>query len=205
MWENPEARALARKSGSPWNTKGTWEFYEWRRKLVANCEPNAAHKTLADMEAYFDDFQLITQNVDGLHLRAGNSKVLELHGNMWKGRCPKDGAIVDLPTTPLPRVPPVHQYCGTALRPHVVQFGEPLDPEILGAAIQASRRAELLLVIGTSAVVYPAAEMPLIALQAGAVVIEINREPTGLTPLVTLALQGKAAEILPQLWKTLRS
>jgi NAD-dependent deacetylase len=202
MWEIEEARNLARKAGPPWNTKETWEYYEWRRGLVSRCKPNAAHLTLVDMENYFEDFCLITQNVDGLHTRAGSRRVYELHGNIWKGHCPKDGELVDLPHTPLKDLPPYHS-CGTALRPHVVQFGEMIDPETLEEAMTASRLAELFLVIGTSGVVSPAAQMPLIALENGAKVVEINRESTVLTPHVTLSLRGKAVEILPQFWKEL--
>jgi NAD-dependent deacetylase len=204
MWEDEKTQELARKAGPPWNTKGTWEFYEWRRGLVSRCKPNAAHLTLVVMESYFDIFCVITQNVDGLHARAGSKCILELHGNMWKGRCPRDGAIVDLPHTPLASLPPYHT-CGTALRPHVVQFGEALDHATIKVAINASVHADLFFVIGTSAVVSPARELPLIALKKGATVIEINRDPTPLTPLVTMSIRGKAAEILPQLWKELLS
>lgn len=200
MWDIPVARELASKAGPPWNTKGTWEFYEWRRSLVSRCEPNAAHVTLVEMESYFKNFCLITQNVDGLHRRAGNKRVLELHGNMWKGICPRDGETVDLPETPLKSLPPVHS-CGTALRPHVVQFGEPIDPAVLDEAFKESMRAELFLVIGTSGVVSPARDLPLLALEKGGKVIEVNREETPLTPYVTLSIRGKAAEVLPVLWR----
>ncbi len=203
MWEIPEARELARKAGPPWNNKGTWEFYEWRRGLVARCKPNAAHLAIAEMEKYFKNFWLITQNVDGLHTRAGSKRVLELHGNMWKGRCPRDGAIVDLPNTPLESIPPYHS-CGTALRPHVVQFGEPLDPEVLREAVIASGKAELFLVVGTSGVVSPAAQLPLIALENGAEVVEVNPNPTALTPYVTMSIRRKAAEALPKILEELK-
>jgi NAD-dependent deacetylase len=179
MWEDEKTRGLALKAGPPWNTKGTWEFYEWRRGLVSHCKPNAAHLTLVEMESYFDNFCVITQNVDGLHARAGST-----------------------PHTPLDSLPPYHT-CGTALRPHVVQFGETLDPATINAAINASAHADLFFVIGTSAVVSPARELPLIALKKGTAVIEINRDPTPLTSLVTLSIRGKAAEILPQLWTEL--
>ena len=196
------AKELARNAGPPWNTRETWEFYEWRRRLVARCKPNAAHLSLVEMEDYFKNFCLITQNVDGLHTRAGNKCVLELHGNMWKGRCPKDGEIVDLPKTPLESLPPYHR-CGTALRPNVVQFGEPIDPGVLNASLDATIRADLFLIIGTSGVVSPASEMPLIALKHGATVIEINRDSTPLTPHATISLWGTAGEILPQFWREL--
>ncbi len=202
LWEIPEARELARRAGPPWNTRGTWEFYEWRRALVKRCQPNQAHLTLAEMEGYFRTFTLITQNVDGLHQRAGSRRVLELHGSMWRGRCLSCGAVLDLPQTPLERLPPLCP-CGAALRPDVVQFGEPIDPRTLAEATKASRNCDLFLVIGTSAVVSPAREMPLIALGAGAKVVEINPEPTPLTPLVSLSIRGKAAGTLPELWRRL--
>lgn len=198
MWENPVAKKLAARAGPPWNTKGTWAFYEWRRALVARCKPNDAHFTLAEMESFFNNFCLITQNVDGLHRRAGNKRILELHGNMWKGRCPREGEIVDLPATPLKELPPYHT-CGTALRPHVVQFGEPV--EHVEEAIKASLKADLFLVIGTSGVVSPARDLPLFALKKGAKIVEINSEETVLTPRVSLPIQGKAAETLPRLWQ----
>jgi NAD-dependent deacetylase len=202
MWEIPEARRLASRAGPPWNTKETWEFYEWRRRLVSQCKPNAAHYTLVEMEKYFEDFCLITQNVDGLHARAGIKNILELHGNMWKGRCIKYERMVDLPETPLRSLPP-YCACGSALRPHVVQFGEPIDPKVLSAAFGVSRKAELFLVIGTSGVVSPASQMPLLALDNGAKVVEVNPDSTVLTPYTSLSIRGKAVEILPRFWNEL--
>lgn len=202
MWENEKAHELSRKAGPPWNTKGTWEFYKWRRELVRECEPNAAHLTLAEMEDYFDDFYVITQNVDGLHQRAGSIRVHELHGNMWKGRCPEDGEVVDL-LHPLEKLPPRHG-CGTALRPHVVQFGEPIPEDALEPSLEASRRADLFIVVGTSAVVSPARDLPLIALDRGSIVVEINRDPTPLSDHVDLSARGRAAELVPRFWREFR-
>ena len=203
MWEIPEARRLSSRAGPPWNTRETWEYYEWRRRLVSECKPNAAHYTIVAMEKYFKNFRLITQNVDGLHVRAGSKRVLELHGNMWRGRCTKCGNSLELPETPLRSIPP-QCGCGNSLRPSVVQFGESLDPHVLSEAFVASREADLFLVIGTSGVVSPAAEMPLMALQNGAKVIEMNPQATGLTRHVTFSLRGKAAEVLPRFWSDLR-
>ena len=191
MWEIPEARRLASRVGPPWNTRETWEFYEWRRRLVSQCKPNAAHYTIVEMERYFENFHLITQNVDGLHVRAGSKRILELHGNMWRGRCTRCGTSVELPETPLRSIPPDCD-CGNPLRPSVVQFGEPIDPNVLSKAFDASRGADLFFVIGTSGVVSPAAQMPLMAFQNGAKVIEINPDPTVLTHYVTFSLRGKA-------------
>lgn len=154
------------------------------------------------MENYFENFQLITQNVDGLHARAGSRRILELHGNMWRGRCTRCGTSVALPETPLKSIPP-YCDCGNPLRPSVVQFGEAIDPNVLSKAFAASRRADLFLVVGTSGVVSPAAEMPLKALQNGARVIEINPDPTVLTPYMAFSFRGKAAEVLPGFWREL--
>jgi len=200
MWENEVARNLAERSGPPWNTKETWEYYEWWRSVVSKCEPNLAHLTLAKMEKELQNFCLITQNIDGLHTRAGNKRVYELHGNIWRGRCLDCGKIVDLPKTPLGSLPPCCE-CGAALRPDVIEFGESLNPATLRAAIDASEHAEIFLVVGTSGVVSPARDMPLIALEKGATVVEINRDPSALTPLVTRTILEKASEILPGLWK----
>ena len=200
MWEIPEAKELASRAGPPWNTRETWEFYEWRRKLVSRCKPNAAHYTLVEMERHFEDFTLVTQNVDGLHIRAGSRNVLELHGNMWKGKCTRCDRIVELPETPLKSLPP-YCVCGYSLRPHVVQFGEPIDAKVLNAALVASRGAELFFVVGTSGVVSPASQMPLLALENRAKVIEVNPDPTVLTSDMSLSIRGKAAEALPRLWK----
>jgi NAD-dependent deacetylase len=161
--------------------------------------PNPAHETLVAMEMHFKDFCLVTQNIDGLHFRAGSRKVLELHGNIWRAICPTDGEIVNLPNTPLERIPPLHS-CGTPLRPHVVQFGESLDPKILKTAVAVSRRAKLFLVIGTSGVVFPAAQLPLLALENGADVIEVNKHCTPLSTLVTASLCGEATKIVPAIW-----
>lgn len=202
MWEIPEARKLASRAGLPWNTKETWEYYEWRRRLVSQCKPNAAHYTIFELGNYFEDFCLITQNVDGLHARAGSKNILELHGNMWRGRCAECGRIVSLLETPLRSLPP-YCLCGYALRPDVVQFGEPIDPKVLNAAFTASKKAELFLVVGTSGIVSPASKMPIIALENNAKVVEVNPDPTVLTPYMSLSIRGKAAEVLPQFWKGL--
>jgi NAD-dependent deacetylase len=204
MWEIPEARRLASRAGPPWNTRETWEYYEWRRGLVNQCKPNAAHYIIVEMQKCFKNFHLITQNVDGLHVRAGSKRVLELHGNMWRGRCTRCGNSLELPETPLRSIPP-QCGCGNPLRPSVVQFGEPIDPNVLSEAFAASRRADLFLLIGTSGVVSPAAEMPLMAFQNGAKVIEMNPESTVLTRHATFSIRGKAAEVLPHFWSELRT
>jgi len=161
---------------------------------------------LAELERRTKDFTLITQNVDGLHERAGSRRVLKLHGDLWTLRCTGCGAERVDGTVPLPELPPrcalrlrSGQACGGLLRPGVVWFGESLPADALEQAMAAAARAQVFLVVGTSAVVQPAASLPLMARQAGARVVEINAEPTPLTDLVDASFLGKSGELLPRL------
>ncbi|HSJ56822.1 MAG TPA: NAD-dependent deacylase, partial [Anaerolineae bacterium] len=183
-----------------------WEWYNWRRGLIAPCKPNPAHETLAEMERYFDDFTLITQNVDGLHVLAGNRHILELHGSIYRLRCTRGcRAPWEDRAADLAGIPPHCPDCGALARPDVVWFGESLPADAIDAAWQSARRAQLFLVAGTSAVVQPAASLPLIALDAGAYVVEINPEPTPLSAHVHESIRGPAGESLPAWWEEWRA
>ncbi len=175
-----------------------WDWYEARRRTVAACEPNAGHRALADFERRCGSFTLITQNVDGLHTRAGSRRVLEIHGSLWRVRCTGCGETREELRTPLPEVPP-RCACGALLRPGVVWFGETLDPALLAEAWRAAESADFFLVAGTSGQVQPAASLAEAALARGAAVVEINLEPTPLTPRATVALRGGCAALLPAL------
>ena len=177
-----------------------WEWYDWRRGLIGACEPNAAHRTLAEMEQRLPDLTLITQNVDGLHQLAGSRHVLELHGNIWRTRCLGCDRVSEDHRVPLPEIPPHCPKCGGPLRPDVVWFGESLPSQVLEAAWAAAARCRLKLVIGTSAVVHPAASLPLVALRNGARLIEINPAETPLSTHAHEILRGPAAELLPGWW-----
>ncbi|MFQ6672395.1 MAG: Sir2 family NAD-dependent protein deacetylase, partial [Candidatus Tectimicrobiota bacterium] len=179
-----------------------WEWYNWRRELIAPLEPNAAHRAIAALEERTPTFVLITQNIDGLHHKAGSRNVLELHGNIWKVRCRSEGTVTENHDVPLQAIPP-HCSCGAMLRPHVVWFGEPLDPSILHQSLQAIEACDFLLVAGTSAVVQPSASFPIMAHNRGATVLEVNMEPTPVSSTVTASLFGKAGELLPQLLASL--
>jgi NAD-dependent deacetylase len=181
-----------------------WAWYDWRRGLIAACAPNAAHETLAEMETALPDFTLITQNVDGLHQAAGSRNVLELHGNIWRVRCTACGAIHEDRRVPLPEIPPRCPACEGLLRPDVVWFGESLPPGVLEAAWAAAARCRLMLVVGTSAVVQPAASLPLVALRNGAHLVEVNPAETPLSAHAHEVLRGPAAEVLPRWWKAHR-
>ncbi|MEZ4654200.1 MAG: Sir2 family NAD-dependent protein deacetylase [Candidatus Eisenbacteria bacterium] len=151
-------------------------------------------------ELWCDDFALVTQNVDGLHERAGSRRVHRLHGSIWNMRCTADGRKLENREVPLRELPPRCE-CGAMLRPDVVWFGEMLESSILNAAFLAAEKARTVLVIGTSSLVYPAAALPLIALEHGAHVVEFNPEATPLTELASEYVQGPAALTLPDWWK----
>ena len=198
IWKNYRATELATPEAFSRDPELVWEFYNWRRDLIGKVTYNAAHKALVDLEEKVPHFTLITQNVDGLHLLAGSRNLLELHGNLWKVRCTKCGRVTLDRSTDMGTLPKC-DGCGGLLRPHVVWFGELLDPQILSSAIEASRNSHVMLVIGTSALVQPAASLGMEAKASGAKVVEINPEPTGQSGYMDYALHGKAGEIVPQL------
>ncbi len=198
LWARFRPEELATPEAFARDPRLVWEWYEWRRGLVALAQPNPAHHALARMQSLVPGFTLITQNVDGLHTRAGSADVVELHGNIHRSKCFTDGLPVAewAPTdSPPPRCP----RCRGPLRPDVVWFGEPLPAEALARAEAAARHCDAFLAVGTSAAVYPAAQLPITALAAGACVIEVNRDPTPLSAVATFSLPGRAGEILPQL------
>ncbi|SRR5581483_3879567 len=198
LWAQFKPEELATPGAFLKNPRLVWEWYEWRRQLVQNAKPNPAHFALAEMENKFPGFTLITQNVDGLHQRAGSRKVIEIHGNITRTKCFQEDTVVTQ-WNETGEVPPKCPRCGGLLRPDVVWFEEALPEIPTEAAFAASRDCDVFLCIGTSAVVYPAASLPLEALQHQATVIEINPEVTPLTSRASYVLNGPAGEILPGL------
>lgn len=197
LWRNYRAEDLATPSAFARDPKLVWEWYQWRRELIAACRPNPAHDFIARLEReHGGDFLLVTQNVDGLHRLAGSSKLVEVHGNIWDVRCAACGAGREDRTLPFPDLPPTCDACGGLLRPGVVWFGESLPEAAMGLAFAAAERCDLMLVVGTSAVVYPVAYLPQLAKRAGAYVVEVNPDETPLTPLADESLRGKAGEVL---------
>jgi NAD-dependent deacetylase len=199
LWRRFRPEDLATPGAFGRDPRLVWEWYDWRRERIAPCQPNAAHLTLADMEAALPDMMLVTQNVDGLHQLAGSRRVLELHGSIWRTRCTSCGRVAENRQVPLPEVPP-RCACGGLLRPDVVWFGEPLPQAILQAAWDAATRCRLMLVVGTSALVHPAASLPQVAMDHGAYVVEVNVSATPLTPRVDEFLSGPAGQVLPRWW-----
>jgi NAD-dependent deacetylase len=198
LWRQYRPEDLATPAAFARDPRLVWEWYDWRRSVVAQAEPNAGHLALAELERRAKDFALITQNVDGLHERAGSRRVLKLHGDLWTLRCTGCGSERVDRTVPLPQLPP-RCACGALLRPGVVWFGEALPADVLEQAMAAAARAQLFLVVGTSAVVQPAASLPLLARQAGGRVVEINAAPTPLSGVVDASFLGKSGELLPRL------
>lgn len=200
LWRNFRAEDLATPAAFARDPRLVWEWYAWRRELISPCRPNAAHDALARLERERPrDFVLVTQNVDGLHQLAGSENVVELHGNIWKLRCLGCGAERQDRSVPLPAIPPICPRCGGLERPGVVWFGESLPEDALARAFAAAESCDVMLVVGTSAVVYPAAYLPQLAKNHGAYVIEINPDETPLTPLADESHRGKAAVVLPSL------
>ncbi len=198
LWRQYRAEDLATPEAFHRDPRLVWEWYDWRRQLMARCEPNPAHQAIAVLERNSPEFLLITQNVDGLHRRAGSVRMVELHGNLWRVRCLADGATTETFEVPLRSLPP-RCACGGLLRPDVVWFGEALPAEALRQAFDAAESCDVFLVVGTSAVVQPAASLPMIARRQGAYVAEVNLEPTALTSIAHESHHGKAGEILPRL------
>jgi NAD-dependent deacetylase len=198
LWKQYRAEELATHEAFTRDPKTVWEWYDWRRRLIAEVKPNAGHFALAELEHRIPNFTLITQNVDDLHDDAGSKNVLKIHGSIWSLRCTQCGDERLDRTAPLPNLPPKCR-CSGLLRPGVVWFGETLPPKVWESAERAAEQADVFLVIGTSALVYPAAGLARIAKLSGAKVIEINIEETPLSSGTDAFLQGSSAELLPQL------
>jgi len=182
--------------------KLVWEWFDYRRGMLASIEPNAAHHALARWEERFESFTLVTQNIDDLHRAAGSQNILELHGNIWRARCLRCASAFEARDCPLEQIPPLCFVCGGPSRPDVVLFGEMLPEGVFERAEQSAARADLFFVIGPSAVVYPAAGLPIVAKQSGARIIEVNPEQTDISMFADITLLGKAGEILPQFLST---
>ncbi len=197
LWKKYRPEELATPAAFSQDPKLVWEWYDWRRGIIGQKEPNPGHKVIARWEETFPTFSLITQNIDGLHQKAGSKNIWELHGNIWKLRCTEEGTVTENYETPLKEIPPLCPNCGALLRPHVVWFGESLSPTILQKSIQLSSECDVMFVIGTSAVVQPAASLPFEASEAGAKIVEINPDPTPLSLYADFSIRGKSGEILP--------
>lgn len=200
LWRNFRAEDLATPQAFARDPAMIWEWYDWRRSQIAKAVPNAAHMALA---AHSGPLTLITQNVDGLHDMAGSRDILKIHGDIWIRRCTVCGHETSDRVAPLPAYPPLCAACGGVERPGVVWFGEALPPDVWEASERAAKQADVLLVIGTSAQVYPAAGLIPLAKRGGARIVEVNIERTAASAMADEFHQGSASEIVPGLLASL--
>lgn len=196
LWKNFRAEELATPEAFRRDPRLVWEWYNWRRELISTKMPNPGHFALATLENRTARYLLITQNVDGLHRRAGSRRMVSVHGEIWKVRCTRCNRVSEDLRVPIP-IPPSCEACGAMLRPHIVWFGESLDPADFEMAVAAIRGAEVFLSIGTSSVVQPAASFAQLARSSGAYVVEINPQPA--CDAAHAVLVGRAADLVPKL------
>jgi NAD-dependent deacetylase len=203
LWNEFRVEDLATPQAFAAHQKRVWEWYSWRRELISRIEPNPGHLAVAQFQRFFSSFGLVTQNVDGLHDRAGSKRILKLHGDIWEVRCVSCGlSRIDFQPV-LPSLPPLCE-CGGLLRPGVVWFGEMLPVDVFEQAMHATESCDLFFSVGTSAQVFPASQLPGTARQRGAYVVEVNIEPSAAAHEAHEVLLGKAGEILPELAATLQ-
>ena len=196
LWEKFDPLDLATPEAFMRDPALLWRWYRWRRDLVAKAEPNPGHRALAELAERVPKLTLVTQNVDGLHQRAGSADVIEFHGNLFDDRCFAEGCIVecdhdaDVPICP---------GCGSHVRPGVVWFGEMIPERALAESLAAAADCDVFLSVGTSSLVFPAAGLADVANEAGATVIEVNPNPTGMSVGFDFAIAGNAGTVLPEL------
>lgn len=198
IWSNFNPEELATMQAFRRNPKLVWDWYAMRRSMMAGVKPNPGHTALVAMEKQIPEFTLITQNIDNLHQAAGSKNVVEIHGNLSRNRCASENMIVDM-WKENGEAPPRCPKCGDYLRPDVVWFGELLPEDAMLKASDAASKCDVFFSIGTSGVVYPAADLPFAAARHGAIVIEINPEETSLSASAKYSLRGPSGVILPEL------
>lgn len=206
LWAKYDPTQLATVEAFERHPKLVWDWYEWRREMCRRVKPNAGHYALAEMARRFPTWVIITQNIDGLHHLAGSPDVIELHGNLQRNKCSREGIVINRAEAraasegmlACPR-------CGAYLRPDVVWFDETLPRDALERAFREATQCDVFFSIGTSGLVEPAASLPRLAKRAGAFLVEINLEETPLSAIADVVLRGKAGEILPELARQLQS
>lgn len=204
LWENFRPEELATPEAFQRDPAKVWKWYDWRRQMIRKVEPNSGHYALVEMESMIPRFFLFTQNIDGLHQKAGSKMVHELHGNIWRVRCLKEKKIFESFETPFQEIPP-RCSCGSLIRPDVVWFGEPLPVEVLTTAHQVAENCDFFFLIGSSATVEPAASLAFVAKNSGAVIVEINDEITPVTEIANECFLGKSGVILPALVQEIKN
>ncbi len=205
LWDQFSIEDLATPEGFQRNPKLVWEWYTWRRNEYGNAQPNPAHYTIADMEACYPEFLLITQNVDTLHSKAGSTKLLEIHGNIYKARCTECETVFDNLSTSLPKELIRCPACQALARPHIVWFGELYDMRLINQATAFLATADVVIVVGTSGMVSTPVYFALEAIQHGAYVIDINPEISEVSGHAHCHFQENAGIALPKLWEAVKA
>jgi NAD-dependent deacetylase len=205
LWERMRPEELATPQAFRRDPAKVWQWYGWRWDTASKAEPNPAHLALAEWESLFPEFLLVTQNVDGLHRRAGTRSLLEVHGTILQARCERCGRTRDMgEALAESREEPPICACTGRFRPAVVWFGENLDEAVLARAYEAASACDLFVSVGTSSTVYPAAGLIEVAHRAGAYLVEVNPEPTPFSELADLRLAAPAGEAVPWLTEEIR-
>jgi len=199
IWKKFKPEELANFNAFISNPDLVWEWYQYRRKIASQSEPNPGHYTIAEFEKHFKNITVVTQNVDNLHRRAGSSKIYELHGNIERNFCIECKTFYDSNEIKVSEKVPRCENCGGLIRPDVVWFGEALPQDVFTASEKEAENCDICFVVGTSAVVYPAAYIPITAKSSKAYMVEINIEPTEITRACDISLFGKSGEVLPKL------
>jgi NAD-dependent deacetylase len=202
VWQGMPFQELSSAKMVNDNLPLVWEWFDYRRGVVARCSPNAAHVAIAEAEhsGRFVEFTLVTQNVDGLHRDAGSKDLIELHGHINTARCLSCQELISVLEIPSEERPPTCPSCDDSMRPHVVLFGENLDEDDLNSAFEKAETCDVCVVIGTSSVVYPASSIPQIAKRSGAFCIEVNPQETDLSGMFDICLRMNAVESIPKLF-----
>lgn len=198
LWERYRPEELATREAFLKDPALVWRWYKWRQELIYSARPNPAHYALAELERLGVIKAVVTQNVDGLHAKAGSRRVVELHGNIWRLRCVECGREVVV-EKPVEEIPPRCPRCGGLMRPDVVWFGEPLPRGPWEEALALASSADFVLVVGTSGAVYPAALLPAMAKRGGALVAVVDPDRTAFDDIADFKIRGRAAEVLPEL------
>jgi NAD-dependent deacetylase len=198
IWNKMKPEELASFDAFMRNPDLVWEWYQHRRDIINKSKPNPGHIAIVGFEKFYD-VTVVTQNIDNLHRRAGSKKVFELHGNIERNYCIDCRTFYNSPDLEFSNTAIKCKKCGGLVRPDIVWFGEMLPPDQLNGGETAAEQSDICFVVGTSAVVYPAAYIPITAREAGSYIVEVNIEPTELTRYANYSLFGKAGEILPEI------
>jgi NAD-dependent deacetylase len=207
LWAQYDPMEMASEAGFRKNPKLVWEWYEYRFGMIKSARPNAGHLAIAELESLVPQVTVVTQNIDGLHAAAGSTTVLELHGSIQRYKCLSGrhtGFTLD-DVLGQAEKPPRCPKCGELLRPDVVWFGEYLPEDAMRKAYDASQHCAVMLVVGTSGVVQPAASLPYVAARTGALIVDVNPEPDEISEMADIFLQGKGGTVLPELVQAIRA